>query len=42
MVTPSATAIFIGQGIIGVLGILILIRLWFKAKKQARERLARM
>jgi len=42
MVTPSAAAIFIGQGIIGVLGILILIRLWFKAKKQARERLARM
>jgi RsiW-degrading membrane proteinase PrsW (M82 family) len=39
--TSSATAIFVGQGIIGVLGILILIRLWFKGKAQARERLAR-
>jgi len=38
--TPSATAMFIGQSIIGILGILILIRLWFIAKKQARERLA--
>ncbi|MBU3142827.1 PrsW family intramembrane metalloprotease [Clostridium sp. CF012] len=41
MFTPSAIAAFIGQGIIGILGILILIRLWFKAKKLARERLAR-
>ncbi|MGV8981445.1 PrsW family intramembrane metalloprotease [Clostridium sp.] len=37
--TPSATFAFIGQCIIGILGILILIMLWFKAKKQARERL---
>ena len=41
MFTPSPIAIFIGQCIIGVLGILILIRLWYKAKKQARERLSR-
>ncbi|MBU3128379.1 PrsW family intramembrane metalloprotease [Clostridium tagluense] len=41
MFTASPIAIFIGQFIIGILGILILIRLWFKAKKQARERLTR-
>lgn len=41
MFTSSPIAIFIGQCIIGILGILILIRLWFKAKKQARERLTR-
>ena len=41
MITPSPIAMFIGQCIIGVLGILILISLWYKAKKQARERLAR-
>jgi RsiW-degrading membrane proteinase PrsW (M82 family) len=41
MFTSSGKAIFIGESIIGALGILILTRLWFKGKKQARERLAR-
>ncbi len=39
--TSSAIAVFMGECIIGILGILILIRLWFQAKKQAREQLAR-
>jgi RsiW-degrading membrane proteinase PrsW (M82 family) len=39
MFTSSGKAIFIGEGIIGAIGILILTRLWFKGKKQARERL---
>jgi RsiW-degrading membrane proteinase PrsW (M82 family) len=39
--TSSAKAVFIGQGIIGVLGVVILMRLWFQAKKQARERVYR-
>ena len=42
MYTSSTAVIVIGQGSIGALGILILIRLWFKAKKQARERLAKI
>ncbi|MBZ9688210.1 PrsW family intramembrane metalloprotease [Clostridium estertheticum] len=40
MYTSSARAIFIGEGIVGALGVLILMRLWFIAKKQGRERLA--
>ena len=39
MYTSSARAIIIGEGLVGSLGVLILIRLWFKAKKQGRERL---
>jgi protease PrsW len=34
MFTSSARAVFIGEGIIGVLGVVILIRLWVEAKKQ--------
>jgi len=40
MFTSSDIAIFSGEGIIGVVGILLLIRLWFKAKEQARERVS--
>jgi len=39
--TSSVKAVFIGEGIIGALGVLILIRLWYKAKKQGRVRLTR-
>ena len=39
MFTSSAKAIFIGEGIVGVVGILILMRLWFNGKEQAQERL---
>ena len=39
--TPSAIAILIGEGIIGAIGILILIKLWFKGKEEARDRLVR-
>lgn len=41
MFTPYGRAALIGDVIIGILGVVILIRLWFIAKKQARERLAR-
>jgi RsiW-degrading membrane proteinase PrsW (M82 family) len=41
MFTPSTSAVFIGEGIIGAIGIGVLIRLWFIAKQQARERLER-
>ena len=41
MFTTSIRAVFIGEFIIGILGVGILIVLWFKAKKQARERLAK-
>jgi len=40
MFTSYARAALIGEGVIGALGVVILIRLWFIAKKQARERLA--
>lgn len=39
MFTASTRAVFIGEGIVGVLSVVILIRLWFIAKKQGRERL---
>ncbi|HEY8889714.1 MAG TPA: hypothetical protein VIM70_05630 [Clostridium sp.] len=35
----DARAVFIGEGTVGALGVVILIRLWFIAKKQGRERL---
>lgn len=41
MFTSSEKAIFIGEGIIGAIGVIILIRLWFNAKEQGRVRLAR-
>jgi len=40
MFTPSTRAVFVGEGIIGAIGVGILIRLWYIAKKQGRERLA--
>ncbi|HEY8805034.1 MAG TPA: PrsW family glutamic-type intramembrane protease [Clostridium sp.] len=39
MFTSSERAVFIGEGIVGALGVAIFIRLWFIAKKQGRERL---
>jgi len=41
MFTSSTRAVFIGEGIVGAIGVGLLIILWFKAKKQGRERLAR-
>jgi len=38
MFTSSGKAIFIGEGIIGAIGIALLARFWFEAKNQARER----
>jgi len=40
MFTSSVKAVFIGEGVIGAIGIIILIRLWSKAKQQGRIRLA--
>jgi RsiW-degrading membrane proteinase PrsW (M82 family) len=41
MYVTSIRAVFIGQGVVGVLSVSILIILWHKAKKQAKERLSR-
>lgn len=37
--TPSNTAIIVGEGIIGVVGIVLLVKLWIEAKEQARQRI---
>lgn len=39
MFTSSVNAVFIGEVLVGILGVLILIRLWYKAKKQGLARL---
>ena len=36
--TPSMRAIVIGEAAVGLLGIILLIRLWVEAKEQARQR----
>ncbi|KAJ51991.1 RsiW-degrading membrane proteinase PrsW (M82 family) [Clostridium tetanomorphum] len=37
IIMPTGIAVFIGEFIVGFTGIFILMRLWFEAKKQARE-----